>query len=162
MFAKKQYKRRKYDLVECLVTDVAFVSLLPRVRQTVVLVVSLLVEALPTELTDPGLVPVVDPHVGVEGGAPVEGLPTGHALVWLLVGVDDLVSAQSGGLSEAFPAYFAHKRSGSCKQRVMLGGRGATYLRKTPLKAPFCSLKRKEHFVTYHSIDMKKMQHPIN
>lgn len=85
-------------------------------RQTVVLVVSLLVEALATELTDPGLVAVVDPHVGVEGGAPVEGLPTGHALVWLLVGVDDLVSAQSGGLSEAFPAYFAHKRSGSCKQ----------------------------------------------
>ena len=82
------------DLVECLVTDVAFVSLLPRVRQTVVLVVSLLVEALATELTDPGLVAVVDPHVGVEGGAPVEGLPTGHALVGLLVSVDDLVSAQ--------------------------------------------------------------------
>ena len=81
------------DLVECLVTDVAFVSLLPRVRQTVVLVVSLLVEALATELTDPGLVAVVDPHVGVEGGAPVEGLPTGHALVGLLVGVDDLVPA---------------------------------------------------------------------
>ena len=81
--------------MECLVADVTFISLLPRVRQTVVLVVSLLVEALPTELTDPGLVAVVDPHVGVEGGAPVEGLPAGHALVGLLVSVDDLVSAQS-------------------------------------------------------------------
>ena len=102
--------------MECLVTDVTFISLLPRVRQTVVLVVSLLVEALPTELTDPGLVAVVDPHVGVEGGAPVEGLPTGHALVWLLVGVNDLVPAQSGGLSEPFPADFTHKRSGSCNK----------------------------------------------
>ena len=81
--------------MECLVADVAFISLLPRVRQTVVLVVPLLVETLPAELAHPGLVAVVDPHVGVEGGAPVEGLATGHALVWLLVGVDDLVPAQS-------------------------------------------------------------------
>ena len=81
--------------MECLVTDVTFVSLLPRVCQPVVLVVSLLVESFPAELADPGLVPVVDSHVGVEGGAPVEGLPTGHALVGLLVSVDDLVPAQS-------------------------------------------------------------------
>ena len=81
--------------MECLVTDVTFISLLPRVRQTVVLVVPLLVEALSAELAHPGLVAVVDPHVGVEGRAPVEGFPTGPALVGLLVSVDDLVSAQS-------------------------------------------------------------------
>ena len=100
--------------MECLVTDVAFVSLLPRVRQTVVLVVSLLVEALATELTDPGLVAVVDPHVGVEGGAPVEGLPAGPALVRLLVGVDDLVPAEGGGLSEAFTTNLTHEWSSTC------------------------------------------------
>ena len=81
--------------MECLVTDVTFVSLLPRVSQSVVFVVSLLVETFPAELADPGLVPVVYPHVGVEGGASVERLPTCHTLVWLLVGVDNLVSAQS-------------------------------------------------------------------
>ena len=99
--------------MECLVADMTFISLLPGVSQTMVLVVSLLVEALPTELTHPRLVAVVDPHVGVEGGAPVEGLTTGHTLVWLLVGVNDLVPAQSGRLSEAFPADFADKGSGS-------------------------------------------------
>ena len=99
--------------MECLVTDVTLVSLLARVGQSMVLVVSLLVEPLPTELAHPGLVPVVYPHVGVEGGAPVEGLTTGHTLVWLLVGVNDLVPAQSGRLSEAFPADFADKGSGS-------------------------------------------------
>ena len=78
--------------MECLVADVTFISLLPRVSQSVVLVVPLLVEAFPAELTHPGLVAVVDPHVGVEGGAPVEGFPTGSTLVGLLVSVNDLVS----------------------------------------------------------------------
>ena len=109
-------------LVECLVAYVTFISLLPGVRQTVVLVVPLLVEAFPAELTDPGLVPVMDSHVGVEGGAPVEGFATGHALVGLLVGVNDLVPAQSGGLSEPFTAHFAHKRSGSCNQKSVYIG----------------------------------------
>ena len=105
-------------LVECLIADVTFISLLTRVCQPVVLVVPLLVEAFPAELAHPGLVAVVDPHVGVEGGAPVEGFPTGSTLVGLLVSVDDLVSAQGGGLSEPFTTHFAHERSGSCNTKL--------------------------------------------
>ena len=85
--------------MECLVTDMTFVSLLSRVSQPVVLVVSLLVESLSTELTDPGLVSIVDPHVGVESRAPIECLSTGTTLVRLLVGVNDLVSTESGGMN---------------------------------------------------------------
>ena len=57
-------------LVKCLVADIALVSLLPAMGQTVVLVVALLVEPLATELTTKGLVAVVDSHVRVQRGAP--------------------------------------------------------------------------------------------
>ena len=118
MVNEGKYEANIIYLVECLVADVTFISLLPRVSQSVVLVVPLLVEAFPAELAHPGLVAVVDPHVGVEGGAPVEGLPTGHALVGLLVSVDDLVPAQSRGLSEPFTAHFANEWPGSCNVKM--------------------------------------------
>ena len=123
--------------MECLVTDVTLVSLLTRVSQSMVLVVSLLVESLPTELADPGLVPVVYPHVGIEGGAPVEGLPTGQTLVRLLVGVDDLVPAQGRGLSESFTADLADKRSGPCN--IVKGWREESRMRRPWRDLPVCT-----------------------
>jgi hypothetical protein len=52
--------------VKCLIADIALVSLLPTMGQTVVLVVALLVEPLATELTAKRLVAVVDSHVRVQ------------------------------------------------------------------------------------------------
>ena len=56
--------------MKCLIADIALVSLLPTMGQTVVLVVALLVEPLATELTAKRLVAVVDSHVRVQRGAP--------------------------------------------------------------------------------------------
>ena len=61
---------QKSYLVECLVADVALVSLLSAVGQPVVLVVALLVESLPTKLAGERLVAIVNPHVSVQCGAP--------------------------------------------------------------------------------------------
>ena len=96
-------------LVERLVANIALVSLFSAVRQSVVLVVALLVESLSTELALEWLVPVVYPHVGVQGGTPVEGLSTHLTFVRLLVGVDYLVPAQGRCLPEAFSANLPHK-----------------------------------------------------
>ena len=125
--------------MECLVTDVTLVSLLPRVGQSMVLVVSLLVEPLPTELAHPGLVPVVYPHVGVEGGAPVERLPTGQTLVRLLVGVDDLVPAEGRGLSESFTADLADERS--CPCNIVTGWKGLFVWRDLPVCTGMCLVR---------------------
>lgn len=54
------------DLMEGLVAHVAFVRLLARVSEFVVLVVALLVESLAAKLTHERLVPLVDPDVGVQ------------------------------------------------------------------------------------------------
>ena len=57
-------------LVKRLVANIALVSLLSAVGQSMVLVVALLVEPLPAELAVVRLEPVVDPHVRVQGRAP--------------------------------------------------------------------------------------------
>ena len=100
--------------MKCLVADVALKRLLARVRESVVLVVSLLVESLAAELADPRPVALVDPHVGVEGRTTVERLAAGSALVGLLVSVDDLVAAEGRGLTETLAANLAHERTGAC------------------------------------------------
>jgi hypothetical protein len=60
-------ERQIIDLMESLVTDRAFVGLLARVCQLVILVVPLLMEALSAVLTNIGLKSIVNPRVGVEG-----------------------------------------------------------------------------------------------
>lgn len=87
----------------------ALVGLFPRMRQSVVLVVPLLMESFPAELADPGPIALVYSHVGVECGAAVERLATSAALVGLIVRVNDLMTAQGRSLPEPFSADLANK-----------------------------------------------------
>lgn len=54
------------DLMERLVTYLAFVRLLSAMRQLVILIIPFLMEALPAELANIGLITIVYSGVGVE------------------------------------------------------------------------------------------------
>jgi hypothetical protein len=101
--------------MKCLVAYIALVRLLPRVGESVILVVALLVEAFPAELARVRSVALVYPHMRVQRRAAVEGLSARLALVRLIVRVDDLVAAQSRRLAESLSAHFANKRPGAWK-----------------------------------------------
>jgi len=74
------------------------------VRETVVLVVALLVKAFTAELTDERLDTLVYPHVSVECRRPVKGLATRATDVRLFRSVNDLVATQGRRLTKTFVA----------------------------------------------------------
>lgn len=99
------------DLVEGLVADGTPELLLLRVRQLMVLVVSLLVESLAALFAGEGFETVVDSQVSVERRRSIEGLSTRLALMWLLRCVDDLVSTEGTRLPESFIADLTDERT---------------------------------------------------
>ena len=106
-------------LVERLRAYATFVRLLLTMRQSVVLIISLLVKSLSTHLTHPRFVSKMNAHVRVQSGTSIERLSTLFTLMRPLLCVNDLVSAQRARLTEPLPARFAHERTRACMHGEM-------------------------------------------
>jgi hypothetical protein len=99
------------DLMKCLGTYRTRELFQASMGELVVFVVSFLVKTFSAVFAVPWLVLIMYSHVGVERWASVECFEAYFADVRLFTCVDDFVTAKRRGLSKAFAAYFAYKRS---------------------------------------------------
>ena len=75
-------KGKVINLMERLVTDIAFDSFLSAVGKFMIFIISLLMEAFATDFANKGFVTVMNANVSVERGATIESFPTCLTFVW--------------------------------------------------------------------------------